>query len=210
MKISKLTLAIAGCLLALAAQTSKAITYSLDLGNSGLGGNANYGSVTVTLVNSTTADITFSANPGYQFTDGSSAAVNVNASGFTESLISDPSFKQFNTGSIQVDGWGNFNLTLDQNSSGPSDRTSTIMFSVTDTSGTWGSATDVLALNNGSTGYILAAHIYVNNGGFTGYASSDQNSSGDQLPVPDGGTTIMMLGSALAGLGIVGRRIRKS
>ena len=207
--MTKLTLAVAASIVALAVQTSRAnsVTYNLDLYNQS-GFTGPFGTVTIDLTSSTTANITFTGTSAYSFTDGSSAAVNINASSFSYALISDPFFKQFTSGS--ADGYGQFNLEIDQDNSSPSDRASSIQFSVTDTSGNWASATDVLALNG--TGHDMAAHIYVEStGNNTGFASSDgQINSNSPPPVPDGGSTMIMLGSVMTGLAFMGRKLRKS
>src|SRR5215469_14090730 len=89
-RMTKLTLALAVCVFALAQQTSKAIsdtaTYNLSVGNSAISGYAApYGSVTVSWssADANQATITFTANNTgtfqYLFGDGGSVAVNVNA-----------------------------------------------------------------------------------------------------------------------------------
>ena len=81
---------------------------------------------------------------------------------------------------------------------------STIGLALTNTSGTWANAAAVLAANSG--GSLAAAHIFVtvspanaaNGALLTGFAAN-----GGQ--VPDGGTTVMLLGVALGALGMVRR-----
>jgi hypothetical protein len=84
---------------------------------------------------------------------------------------------------------------------------STITFTLTNTSGTWGSAGDVLIAN--ADGFDAAAHIFVttspanasNSALATGFAAE----TGGGISVPDGGMTVMLLGVALGALGMARR-----
>ena len=232
MKIQKPLLTIAGWgLLALAAQTSKAITYDLEAGNPGLTGTTGpWGSVTVTLgtdASQSGAWITFqSDNNGtyqYLFGDGSSVGLSVNgsfnylsgsltASGQPQVTPGAPSYTVATAGTpIQVDGIGNYNFVLD-NFDGFNHAVTTISFFL---AGSWSSDTGVLALNNDNSlaeGHIFVADESGNNANYTGYAGTDVNPDGSRFQVPsaaDGGTTVMTLGSALTGLAFIGRKFRK-
>jgi protein with PEP-CTERM/exosortase system signal len=157
-----------------------------------------YGSVHIDLVNSTTASVTFTAAAGYELVDGSIADLNVNASSFTvTNLSSDFSFQ---TGSQQVDGWGRFNLTISAQNAATGYHT--VTFTLTNTSGTWASADDVLTLNN--NGYQEAAHVRVAGTTTTAFATEVRSPNG----VPDGGTTVMLLGMALGALGMTRRYLK--
>jgi VPDSG-CTERM motif len=202
---------VVGCLLVFAVQQASAnsITYTLDTGNTGGGGISSldpgpFGTVQVDWVNSTTANIGFTAGTGYAFVDGSSAAVNVNAANFSVSSIAGVNFEYHDTTSGNVSQFGTFNLIIDQKNSSPSDRASSISFTLTDISGTWADASDVLTPNALVNGYTVAAHIYVNSGGYTGYAG---NGSPGVPSVPDGGATVLLLGVALSGLGLLRRKL---
>ena len=194
---------IAGALL-LSAGSASAISYTLNNFNA-TGYPGPYGTVNVVLDSANMATITFTSENGYLFLDGSSDAVNVNSSKFSESLISDnapgglSSFADFSSG--QVSQWGNFNLILDQGNASPSDRASVISFSVTDLTGTWSSDANVLDAN--SAGYTVAAHIIVPGGGYTGYAANGQAPP----HVPDGGSTAMLLGAAVSAIGVIRRKL---
>jgi hypothetical protein len=200
-------------------QQADAFTSQLNVGNPAISGfQGPYGTVTVTLVNSTTATITFTSNTAagniYLFGDGGSVAVNVNASTFSVSGITGgnsgtgftPGPYTFN-GAGNVDGFGAFNLRINS-FDGYTHSSDTISFTVTNTSGTWGSAADVLAFN--ADGFDAAAHIFVtttiggvnasNSALATGFAAE-----GTQGQVPDGGTTVMLLGAALGALGMARR-----
>jgi hypothetical protein len=128
-----------------------------------------YGSVSVTTSGTTlnpsnTATITFTANTagGFVFVDGSSAAVNVNATNFSISNISgtnyfsDGKLNLSNGGSSNVDGFQVLNQTVD-NQGSFKDSLTTISFTITESTATWTSASDVLTAN--SNGALVAAHI---------------------------------------------------
>ncbi len=216
---------IAAVLIAIAGfglQQANAFTSDLNQGNTAIAGfTGPYGTVTVTLVNSTTATVTFTSltNSGniYLFGDGGSVAVNVNASTFTVSNITGsnsgtgftPGPYTFAGAGVE-DGFGSFNLTINS-FDGFTHSSDTITFTVTNTSGTWGSDSDVLIANAG--GFDAAAHIFV-----TAFPANASNSAlatgfageGPQPPppgVPDGGTTVMLLGAALGALGMARRYI---
>ena len=198
-------------------QQAKADTFSFNLGvgNPAISGYPGpYVSVTVNRTNSTHATITFTsltaAGNIYLMGDGSSVAVNVNATSWTVSNVTGSNSgtgftpgPYSNGGSGNVDGFGVFNQTINS-FDGFGHSSSTIRFTLTNTSGTWANAAAVLAANSG--GSLAAAHIFVTvspanaaNGALnTGFAAN-----GGQ--VPDGGTTVMLLGVALGALGIVRR-----
>jgi hypothetical protein len=102
-----------------------------------------------------------------------------------------------------VSSFGNFNVTVD-NSDGFSDRFSTGSFDLTNTSGTWATASDVLLAN--SDGFRAAAHIFVTATScgdaacVTGFAGD-----GGLAPVPEP-ATLLLLGSSLLSLGFAGRK----
>jgi hypothetical protein len=197
-------------------QQADAFTSQLNVGNPAISGfTGPYGTVTITLVNSTTATVTFTSNTVngniYLFGDGGSVALNVNATTFSVSGITGsnagtgftPGPYTFAGAGVE-DGFGSFNLTINS-FDGFTHSSDTISFTVTNTSGTWGSAADVLAFN--AQGFDAAAHIFV--------TSSPANASNSALAtgfaaesaggVPDGGTTVMLLGAALGALGMARR-----
>lgn len=207
---------VGGCA-ALTVGSAQANSYSLDFGNVGLSSiTGPYGSVDVSLTDSTHAVITFTAGVvnGNQFLFGGqgSADFNVNATSSTATFVSFSQLTGFTTAVItpgnpgNVSSFGSFNKTFD-GFDGFTHATTTLTFSVTDNSGTWGSAADVLTPNaNGST---VAAHIFVtpypgdvnSSAIITGFASDGSSS------VPDVGATAMMLGGALSALGFVRRKL---
>ena len=188
------------------------ISYNLTVPNSAISGYTGpYGTVLVNRTDSTHATISFSSTTvaGFTFLFGGQgvAAVNVNAtswtigsmsgsnagSGFTPGPLSDG-------GANTEDGFGTFNQTIDS-FDGYTHSFSTLSFILTDTSGSWGSAADVLR--------GVAAHIFVtatpanaSNGALaTGYAANG-------VGVPDGGSTVALLGLGLAGIGMLSRKFR--
>jgi protein with PEP-CTERM/exosortase system signal len=219
---------IAPLLIAIAAlgfQQAKAdsTTYTLGTPNSAISPfPAPYGTVTVTLTSATTANVTFTAGSSggfsYLFVDGSAAAVNVNAGSWTITnlasttpatggFVAQPAGFPADGGSGTVDGFGVLNQTV--NGFDSTDHAmSSISFTLTNTSGTWASAASVLIAN--SQGVLVAAHIVVFASGSvingtqlaTGFVANGGAS------VPDGGTTVMLLGMAFGALGMVRRFLR--
>lgn len=194
-------LAIGGlCAIAFAIQPAKGIQYTLTSPNSDLTGYPGpYGTVDVQL-SGNTATITFTSLNGFLFGDGSSVGVNVNGTFLNPTIISDGSpsqFKDWASSPPPVDGRGDFSLILDnQNFSNP---LSMISFSIT---GTWADDASVLSLNN--LGFVAEAHVQApNSGGVTGYVGATSQ------VVPDGGSTVALLGCGLAGIGMVSRKFRK-
>jgi hypothetical protein len=191
-------------------------TSSLNQGNSAISGFAGpYGNVTVVLTSSTTAIVGFTNNTvagnTYLFGASGAVALNVNATTFSVSNImgsnSGTGFTPgpFTVGSGQEDGFGMFNLQI-SSFDGTGHASSVISFTLTNTSGTWGSPAAVLAFN--SNGFDAAAHIFVMTSPAnasiitlaTGFAGE-----GTAVVVPDGGTTVMLLGAALGALGTARR-----
>ena len=202
-------------------QQAKAVTvYSLTVGNSAISGYPPpYGSASVTLVGST-ATITFTAanTAAYQylFGDGGSVAVNVNGA-FTLGSITGTHLPGFgfqagegysNGGASNQDGFGSFNLTINS-SQGYTDASNSITFSITQTSGTpWlADGSNVLIAN--AQGATVAAHIFVTSfpANVTNSALATGFAANTGAVVPDGGTTVMLLGAALGALGMARRFI---
>jgi len=189
---------IAVACLGLQQAKADSVTYMLTNGNSPSLGTGPFGTVTVSLTGNT-ATITFTAAAGYLFVDGSAVDVNVNANSWTVANITSNGNPVSDSGSGNVDGFGIFNQTLSQQNA--SNGASLVTFTLTNTSGTWASASQVLIANG--SGWLVAAHIFlVGSNGITGFAA------GNTTTVPDGGTTVMLLGAALGALGMARRFIR--
>jgi Cu/Ag efflux protein CusF len=194
---------IAAVLIAIAGfglQQAKAdlFTSILNVGPNDTTGN--FGTVTVSLTGQT-ATITFDSNTAldYHFIDTNIANVNVNASTFTFAIVDDPFFSQFQQGNT-VNGFGVFDLSI-KNNGGFENAIDTLSFTVTNTSGTWASASDVLEFN--SLGFDAAAHVATDGGALTFFVA--ENGQG----VPDGGTTVMLLGLGLGALGMARRFVMR-
>ena len=211
---------IAAVLIAIAGfglQQASAFTSDLNAGNSGISAFAGpYGTVTISLVGQT-ATVMFTSNTVagniYLFGDGGSVALNVNATTFTATGISGTNagtgftpgpFTALVGAGQQEDGFGKFNLTINS-FDGFTHSSDSITFTLTDVSGTWASASNVLV--NNANGIDAGAHIFVtsspangaNGAAATGFAAEPAGA------VPDGGTTVMLLGAALGALGMARR-----
>jgi VPDSG-CTERM motif len=199
-KYSILFGAVCAVILAFSQNAKATAIFTSELTVSNLAGmqTGDFGTVTISL-SGQTATITFTAAAGFSFGDGSSAAVNLNTDAFTEAFVTESPSNNFKAFAFdqQVDGFGQFDLALDQKNFAI--KLSSITFTVTNTSGstTWLTAADVLAFNSG--GWDAAAHIFSSSTGKTGFAAEG---AGTPPPphTPDGGTTAALLGLGLAGL----------
>ena len=210
MRISQL--AVAG-LVAIAA-SANAQVYTIGLGNAAMSPYLPpYATATINLVDSTHADLTFASlsHDGYVFLMGGAQGVdvNVNAANFKVSNLTwanvyagfqDPGANSYNVGSGTVSIFGTFNTTIDF-ANGFKTTASTFSFSLTNTSGAWSSAADVLAANSlgmsaAIHGFICADPTCTAKAGAvaTGYASDGVP------PIPEPETYAMLL----AGLTLLG------
>jgi hypothetical protein len=175
--------------------------FNLDAGNSAISGfSGPYAQVAVHLTDSTHATITFTSllNSGniYLLGDGGTVGVNVNAASWTLGAITGGnagtgfSGGQYSDGgSGNEDGWGSFNQTINS-FDGFTHSSDNVSFTVTDSSSTWASASDVLTANG--SGFLAAAHIFVTT------APADANNSalvtgfaaGTGVPVPEPTTVL--------------------
>ncbi len=211
---------IAAVLIAIAGfglQQAKAdFIFNLSTGNSAIAGFPGpYATVDVHLVDSTHATVSFTSltNGGniYLFGGVNAVDVNVNATTWTiGSFTSTNSGTGFTPGPVSsggsgtVDGFGVLNQT-NNSFDGYTHTSNFISFTLTNTSGTWATDTAVLVAN--AQGVFAAAHIFVttspanasNSALATGFAANGGTN------IPDGGTTVMLLGAALGALGMARR-----
>jgi hypothetical protein len=192
------------CIAGLGLQQAKAdlFTSILNIGPNDSTG-INYGTVTVSLTGQT-ATITFQSNTAldYHFIDSNIASVNVNASTFNFAIVNDPFFNSVAIPGNNVNGFGTFDLSI-KNDGGFNNAIDTLSFTVTNTSGTWASAADVLEFN--SQGFDAAAHVATKGGSLTFFVAEN----GEGVPTPDGGTTVTLLGLGLGALGMARRFVKR-
>lgn len=204
MKKAPLVATLVGGFLALQAHAST--VYNLDNANFS-GYTPPYGTVTVNLDGlGTTATIQFSAASGFLFVGASSVAVNVHASTFNLVSGSVTGMNLSGTSSGQVDGRGSFNLILDAPNANPSNRTPGVTFEIFNAAG-WSSDATVLTAN--SLGNSVGAHVYLTTGTLQGNTQYVGGGSTNSTSVPDGGATLLLLGSALTGLALIRPRFAK-
>jgi hypothetical protein len=189
------------------------IAFDLIGGNSSISGYTGpYDHVVVDLTDSTHATITFTSltNSGniYLMGDGGTVGVNVNAGSWTVSgLTSSNAGTGFSSSQIadagakNEDGWGSFNQTFDS-FDGFTHSSDTVSFTLTDTSGSWASASHVLVAN--AQNAVAETHVFVtsdpantqNSNPSTGYAAG-AGPSGAPIPGP-------LPASAWGGLALLG------
>ena len=218
--IAAVLISIAGLGLHQAQATAIPFTSIINDGNDALNGfSGPFVQMGISLVNSTTATVTFTSltNGGNIYLMGGVNAVvlNVNAASFSTSGFSGSNAgigftpgPFTNTGPGNVSEFGDFNLTV-RSFDGFGHSSDLITFTLTNMSGIWGTANDVLAFN--ADGFDAGAHIFVtistanasNTALVTGFAGEGQQQ------VPDGGTTMMLLGAALGSLGLARRFLKK-
>jgi hypothetical protein len=204
-------LGLAAAALTFGASSASAVTFPLTLNtpNSQLSGTTGpYATVDATQINSTTVEFTFTPTAGYGFVDGGSIGLNINCpladisvdniqvNGVSSSLFT---VSISTGGQNNLDGFGNFNVNLNQqDSSNPV--TDPVTFDVHCSDGLT-VATSLIANDKGE---LAGAHIFSSAANLTGFVANGP------AAVPEPSTM------AIAGLGALGfvgfglrRRLKK-
>ena len=185
--------------------------YTMDTNNIAVPGPT--GTATVHLDDSTHAIVTFVANTAlnYFFLDGGTVAVNVNATTWALGTIAGNSVSgtYSDGGAGNEDGFGSFNQTINSPNAGPNNRSSMVVLSLINTSGTW--ANDMLVLIGNASGSAVAAHIGVCPTGpqgdctVTGFTIDSDGGREQQVPEP-GMLGLLAMGMMASGVVITRRR----
>jgi hypothetical protein len=205
------------------------ITFDLTAGNSAISGFPGpYEQVVVNRTSSTTATITFTSltNAGniYLMGDGGTVGVNVNATSFTLGTITGSNAgtgftpgPYSNGGAGNEDGFGSFNLTINS-FDGYTHSSDTVSFTITNNSGTWATASDVLTPNDTTHNAEAAAHVFITtfpanaaNGAIvTGFAAGTGGGGGTNnvtTPAPPG---VVLMATGMVMLGLFGWSRRRA
>jgi hypothetical protein len=198
-------------------QVSQPFVSDFQFGNDGINAYApSYGTLTINLIDSTHASVSFASNTvaghTYLFGGNNAFALQVNASSFTAGSFVGGRVGGF-TGTLglggaqNMDGFGLFNFSI-ADSDGFKDAFDTLTFTLTNTSGIWGSASHVLSLN--PKGFDAAGHVFIANLVNGKYVNLNVTGFAAEGPVstPDGGMTVTLLGAALGVLGMARRFLK--
>ena len=192
-------------------------TFTLGAASGDLAGlTGPYVTVTVNLTSSTTAAIEFDSltNGGfiYMTADGQAVDMNVNATTFTASTPAGASsVSGFNPGGLtgysqlgfgSVDGFGNFNLQFLDDTNNFAAAATSVTLGLTNNSGTWSSASDVLIAN--AAGNRLAAHVFACPDGTCKKNSTPTIGFASEVPEP---RLLLLSGLALLAL-VLSTRLR--
>jgi hypothetical protein len=173
----------------MAAPHAKAsLEFVIDNGNSALSGlTPPFGTVTVTRIDNSDAEITLTAAPGYSFGGQGMFGLNLAGGGTigytlvsATTVNSGPSITP--NSSDSEDGFGSFNYTL-REFDGLNYSLTSLTFDLSTTSGAWTSDAAILTPNG--SGLEVVGHVFVDSGpnqGLTGYAAG--------TPVPEPTTVL--------------------
>ncbi len=114
---------------------------------------------------------------------------------------------------FKADGDGKYDILITFPTSGTAAQRfsagDSITFTVTGITGLTASDFEFQSAPSGGHGpFFSAAHVQGISGDLSGWVDPSGGNTGASTKVPDGGSTIALLGSALLGLGVLGRKLR--
>jgi hypothetical protein len=179
-------------------------TSIFDASNQPPGLTTPFGKLVVTLDTATqvaTLDFLPNTAAGYFEIDGSSAGANFSQPVDMFNLILDSNFKKLSSGNVSQ--FGHFNFLIDNKNA--SVLVPEIKFSVHDAGTPWTTIQSIFSFTSGAKPADAVMHLNFGNGS-TGFAAE----TGPFIThVPDGGATVMLLGMALGGIGMMRRFLPK-
>ena len=190
---AKITGVVAAVAMLATPQAEAALDLVFNNGNAAISGYPGpYGTLNLTLTDSTHVNVTLTANPGFSFGTSGTLGLNLNSAatvvGGVAGITGNAPSYTLDPGA-SLNGWGAFNFVIDS-FDGFNDSSTLLTFSLVKTTGTWASEADILTGN--ASGYLAAGHVFVWNGNNGPGSGVDALATGysTAAPVPEPTTVV--------------------